>query len=933
MNRRLLAGIAAGWFLGVMAVTTPVLAFELWRVTIPPQPPFEGITVLEPTAGSPFTHWDLRRFAGGSVPYSVHVSGTPDITGNDEVGAVSDSFDAWEAVEPAEIAFQYAGTTPTDAVARDWTNSVFWDEVEGDDIWDGVLGGSYGMVNTWTDQATQRTLEVDTVLSGYSFIWTNGPRDGDLAELKAEHPGGCTFQAGDKLIIYVDGVATKEVTFAAGAATVDDIVNRINSSEASRIVEAANQGPDATDRYVVIKSRAGVSIQVTGTAATYDRTGFSRKGVSTGKKVIGNKEPIALFDGATLIVSIDGGAPQTVTFVASDFPDIANATAAQVVATLSAQLAGEETSVNASLDGSRPVLGSATATRAPCIEIVGGTGAAALGFSPGKHGKLGDVQSTLTHEFGHFIGLAHTSYATTNTPLDQRPTMMSGSSWARPFETTLDQRTLAPDDIQGTNFLYTYDVGDAPLPYPTEIRGAPSGEKLNGVDVLAAGPGAAHFFGYGEFDYEWLGNVSNVDDGVKVTGKLNPVGTTTLTVEVSMTVADKTYRTVTHSGNRYLNAWFDWDRNKAWEEGKTPEEHVIGKPAGTYVTAAGIKEIFTITVDLPASVYERQDVWARFRFDFLEDSGELVAIDDVARPKGAAQFGEVEDYEMFSSADWTFTNDTPTVESALPGGTPADWFVTGGPCSCTGTGYPASTSYPCYIVRNTTWTDGMQIPPPVYPVDTVLTDVNGSLVPNTLTALTAGCYDMVIDVNRNGIYDAGIDALDDNDIAGGSGLVANSTGDSGGGTPNWAKPTVISVDFEGTPYDVFAYSENVYFSGSGYLKEMWYHAYALVDRDWADGDAIPTATAPSHQQFFADDTGAVTQALIHFWPPPGDYDIIIDLNGNERYDADIDPIDGQSPGYIVRVGFRRTVAAWSSWWAIGGILATGAVWLTRWRKR
>lgn len=51
-------------------------------------------------------------------------------------------------------------------------------------------------------------------------------------------------------------------------------------------------------------------------------------------------EPYALTDTNTLLVAIDGGAPQVVTFSSGDFVDIANATAAEVAAVFTAQLTG-----------------------------------------------------------------------------------------------------------------------------------------------------------------------------------------------------------------------------------------------------------------------------------------------------------------------------------------------------------------------------------------------------------------------------------------------------------------------------------------------------------------------------------------------------------------------------------------------------------------
>jgi len=51
-------------------------------------------------------------------------------------------------------------------------------------------------------------------------------------------------------------------------------------------------------------------------------------------------------------------------------------------------------------------------------------------------------------------------------------------------------------------------------------------------------------------------------------------------------------------------------------------------------------------------------------------------------------------------------------------------------------------------------------------VTTVTSDSLGNISPTAvwLSPLTPGRYDIIVDVNSNGVYDAEIDALDDNDI-------------------------------------------------------------------------------------------------------------------------------------------------------------------------
>jgi hypothetical protein len=107
----------------------------------------------------------------------------------------------------------------------------------------------------------------------------------------------------------------------------------------------------------------------------------------------------------------------------------------------------------------------------------------------------------------------------------------------------------------------------------------------------------------------------------------------------------------------------------------------------------------------------------------------------------------------------------PTVESANNAGTPQDIFQPADPIYAIGSGYTPSTTYDLYVVLDTTWTDGMVIPARVTGTETsVTTDGSGNIAAGILiwSSSVAGQYDMVVDVNGNGNYDAGTDALDSN---------------------------------------------------------------------------------------------------------------------------------------------------------------------------
>jgi len=113
---------------------------------------------------------------------------------------------------------------------------------------------------------------------------------------------------------------------------------------------------------------------------------------------------------------------------------------------------------------------------------------------------------------------------------------------------------------------------------------------------------------------------------------------------------------------------------------------------------------------------------------------------------------------------------TPTVESSDSSGVKKDTFQPAETVYAIGSGYAASSTYNRYVVENTTWFDGKAIPGRVSGTETtVTTDSDGKISPHPTqiwASSVVGEYDIVVDVNGNGTYDEGIDALDDMDVNG-----------------------------------------------------------------------------------------------------------------------------------------------------------------------
>jgi hypothetical protein len=108
-----------------------------------------------------------------------------------------------------------------------------------------------------------------------------------------------------------------------------------------------------------------------------------------------------------------------------------------------------------------------------------------------------------------------------------------------------------------------------------------------------------------------------------------------------------------------------------------------------------------------------------------------------------------------------------TVESCDQAGGRKDSFNSDETLYVNGNGFLPSTSYDLYIVVDTRWIDGFTFPKRIPgTAETVSSDFSGIISPTAVWSppLTTGKYDIVIDVNRNGHYEEGIDALDDKDI-------------------------------------------------------------------------------------------------------------------------------------------------------------------------
>ncbi len=138
---------------------------------------------------------------------------------------------------------------------------------------------------------------------------------------------------------------------------------------------------------------------------------------------------------------------------------------------------------------------------------------------------------------------------------------------------------------------------------------------------------------------------------------------------------------------------------------------------------------------------------------------------NVAKAWGADQFGaNVTDSKTTFVQVYSLIS---TIESCNQNGVKKDYFVVGNELYVVGAGYLPSTTYDVYLVEDVTWVDGMAIPPRVVnSTATVTSDGNGDIQPTLLwdDPLKQGKYDIIVDVDGDGLYYAEADALDDNDV-------------------------------------------------------------------------------------------------------------------------------------------------------------------------
>jgi hypothetical protein len=309
---------------------------------------------------------------------------------------------------------------------------------------------------------------------------------------------------------------------------------------------------------------------------------------------------------------------------------------------------------------------------------------------------LTDLRTVVQHEFGHFIGLGHPRDDLDDWDFDTFP-YNDFPSWGdldRDSDGVLDMPLMRAkpgpmvrwhfswDDHDGCNFLYNPDLGDAPDPFIAYFNEFPSRVHqsfiqtgvLNERPRYAPAEGASHFFSIRtrqpsrNYSYEWLGlpfrpqagdnfdgecdsrqvDRDVFDDGVTMAP--NPaVYRKPVAIDVWVRYAtDATGRAHDYSARSlHENTWLDFDLDGDWVESERFLREALRPSPDTVANQAYWARVDTTLVLPDLLVGSTKPMWLRARVDWGEDGGDAGKVEPgLVGPRGAAQFGEVEDHPI-----------------------------------------------------------------------------------------------------------------------------------------------------------------------------------------------------------------------------------------------------------------------------------------------
>ncbi|MEJ5251034.1 MAG: hypothetical protein HPY54_02770 [Chthonomonadetes bacterium] len=234
-----------------------------------------------------------------------------------------------------------------------------------------------------------------------------------------------------------------------------------------------------------------------------------------------------------------------------------------------------------------------------------------------------------------------------------------------------------------------------------------------------------------------------------------------------------------------------------------------------------------------------------------------------------------------------------------------------------GFGFPANQQVKVFVVRDREgWQGGETLTDETGGAEEVTTTAGGDLPRTTVwnsasrlgAAQTDGDFDVVVDVNRNGVYDRGVDAI--------NGLLATSftvQQASRGRDTQGHLAVELAASTQGGFKDQFNITDSVGVwvnpPSRPLLPGRMVRKYVVLHKDsWQNGDLLVDVTGRPDSDITR--YACRNQYVCPVWQPllvPGRYDVIIDVDEDGKYTLGTDYIDaGLTPGSQTGAGFVVT---------------------------
>ncbi|MFC1572960.1 GEVED domain-containing protein [Candidatus Eisenbacteria bacterium] len=546
-----------------------------------------------------FAHWDLREMPDCEVPWSMApLGGTDDIPGLDEFDAVEDAFDTWNAVSPSAIKFKQRAS-PDGAMGPgnlDFSNIVGW----------GTLGPplpaeALAVTIKWSTLGNGQVIEADIIFND-DFTWTWVGHDVAMThnpdvETIALHEIGHVVGLGHVTpqgVMNVHNSIMKPYLWLTDDVWLGAIAAEDRHCGATLDPNTDIIGPGADEDFTTVPNNC---------------PGGGDDGINeeTGKIHCGPNGIVeTITDHANHELSADDMAGCSFLYC----PDLGDA-----IDPLLNGISQYPTVVHDLIFPGRNLNGKQLDGKAPGAEHLFGI-------------RQRQPARNYTYEW---LGGAH-----------EDSDDVDGECFAN--------ITNGDEFDDGLSFIPNPPAWGRPLTINTFIKYANDHDggfhSYFNDDVWLAPEGERHCSGNANPDEAIIGPGPN---GV-IDSPLNscPGWGDDEIVGGNVTAgSDRLIMTVIDPHPLWLNIWIDWNQDGIW----TPAENVINasftpqRPVGPNAKGS-IKKVYTGVT--PGGVpHPHRPVWLRARLDWGENAGTSNNIDgSLARPAGAAQFGEVEDYPL-----------------------------------------------------------------------------------------------------------------------------------------------------------------------------------------------------------------------------------------------------------------------------------------------